>query len=263
MDLSLSPTPFADVNIVLHDFLVKIQSILGDQFVGLYLHGSLALGDFDPRTSDIDFIVLAREAIGENQFEALREMHTIFNQSNSPWSKKIEAAYIPLDALNHPSPSTTLYPQIEKETELLRSPLEIGWAFQRHTLREHGLIASGPAPRSLIDSVDQTEMHRAAAVILRGWEEQSLHDPSWIAWAHQRGSQVFIILTICRIRYSLATGDVASKPEAARWAKATLEPRWIPMIDRALPSPHDEHKNSDSNFKEMLAFLHDTLLQLE
>jgi Aminoglycoside adenylyltransferase, C-terminal domain/Nucleotidyltransferase domain len=263
MDDSLSPTPFVDVNIVLHDFLVKIQFVLRDQFVGFYLYGSLALGDFDPLTSDIDFIVLTREAIGENHLGALREMHTIFNQSNLPWSRKIEAAYIPLDALHQSISSTALYPQIEKETDLILSPLEIGWSFQRHTLREHGVTVAGPSPQSLIDPVDQTEMNKAAAVILRGWENQSLHDPSWIAWARQRGSQAFIILTICRIRYSLETGDVASKPEAARWAKATLEPRWIPLIDRALTSPHDEQENPDSDFDEILAFLHDTLVQLE
>jgi hypothetical protein len=134
--------------------------------LGLYLYGSLALGDFDPHASDIDFIVLTQGEIPEKQFVALREIHTIFNQSSSPWSGKIEAAYIPLDALKHPSSSTALYPQIEKETGFIRSALEIVWVFQRYTLREHGVIVAGPSPRDLIDPVNPMEMHKAAAVIL-------------------------------------------------------------------------------------------------
>ena len=54
----LHPTPYAGVNAVLHHFLASIQAIVGSHFRGMYLSGSLALGDFDPRSSDIDFIVV-------------------------------------------------------------------------------------------------------------------------------------------------------------------------------------------------------------
>jgi len=43
----LHPTPYADVNEVLHDFLVSIQALLGRRFLGMYVLGSLVLGDFD------------------------------------------------------------------------------------------------------------------------------------------------------------------------------------------------------------------------
>lgn len=32
--------------------------ILGNNLVGLYLHGSLALGGFNPRRSDVDYIAV-------------------------------------------------------------------------------------------------------------------------------------------------------------------------------------------------------------
>ena len=50
------PTPYQDVNIFLNLLLSNLKSILGDHFIGLYLGGSLALGDFNPHRSDIDFI---------------------------------------------------------------------------------------------------------------------------------------------------------------------------------------------------------------
>lgn len=47
MDTSpLHPTPYADVNAVLREFLSNIQAIVGDHFRAMYLDGYLALGDF-------------------------------------------------------------------------------------------------------------------------------------------------------------------------------------------------------------------------
>lgn len=260
MEKKLFPTPHADINTVLHEFEVDIQSILRDQFVGLYLCGSLALGDFDPHTSDIDFIVLTQKEISDHQFKALRELHARFNQNNSTWGKKIEAVYIPLDAL-HPHPSTSsLYPQIEKGTALARIPLEIGWAFQRYTLREYGIAVVGPSPHSLVDPVDQLELRQAAATIIRMWQEQAQHDPSWLKWARIISSQAFIVLTLCRIRYSLHTGSVTSKPAAVRWAQAVYGPRWNPLINRALAGIHNDQESSDNDLSEMMAFLNDSAL---
>jgi hypothetical protein len=173
-----SPTAYADVNSVLQEFVEDTQSILREQFVGLYLYGSLAIGDFDPETSDIDFLVLTQDEIPDDEVDALREMHTLFNKSGSTWSNRIEAAYIPLLALKEPAPSSAHYPQIERGTNLIRSPLEIGWAFQRHTLWKYGMTVSGPSIRSLVDPVEREEMRRAAVAIVGGWQEQSRQDPS-------------------------------------------------------------------------------------
>ena len=36
------PTPYPDVNVVLHALLSSVQTVLGNHFIGLYLYGSLA-----------------------------------------------------------------------------------------------------------------------------------------------------------------------------------------------------------------------------
>ena len=146
------PTPYADVNFVVLDFETRTRAILKDQFLGLYLYGSLALGDFDPYTSDIDWIVVTRGEISDDSFTALKAMHAAFDHSPSPWAGKIEAAYIPQDALNRPAATSVAYPQIEKGTGLLRAPLEIGWAFQRYSLRECGVVVAGPEPYTIMRS---------------------------------------------------------------------------------------------------------------
>jgi hypothetical protein len=48
-----------------------------------------------------------------------------------------------------------------------------------------------------------------------------------------RGYQSYIVLTMCRILYTLQHGAVVSKHAAADWAQASLGARWRPVIERA------------------------------
>jgi hypothetical protein len=43
-----------EVNSVLQKLLSGVRALLGDHFVGMYLDGSLAIGDFEPGKSDLD-----------------------------------------------------------------------------------------------------------------------------------------------------------------------------------------------------------------
>jgi Domain of unknown function (DUF4111)/Nucleotidyltransferase domain len=253
------PTPYREVNVVLLDLTTRIQAILGSQFVGLYLYGSLALGDFDPQTSDIDLIVVTQSELPVEIISELRAMHVKFDHSGSPWAGNVEAAYIPLSALKYPVSSAASYPQVEKGTELFLAPLEAGWAFQRHTLRERGVVVSGPSPVIFTDPVNLLEMKEAAAAILGKWQEQARQDPGWITWVRERGCQAFVILTICRLLHSLNTGSVASKPAAARWAYQALEPGRRSLIQRALASQHDDQEISDIELKDTVDFIDEAL----
>src|SRR5687768_72198 len=58
-------TPYTDVNEILHLLLVNVKEILKDQFLGMYLYGSLSSGDFNPETSDVDFLVVTKEVLSE------------------------------------------------------------------------------------------------------------------------------------------------------------------------------------------------------
>ena len=126
MPASQQPTPYPDVNAVLHTFTTQAQAILGVRFVGLYLSGSLAVGDFDPHSSDIDFVVVTDAPLRDDRVAALRGMHTHFAASDSPWAEKIEAVYIPQDALQHGAPPNARYPIFEKGETLALAPLEDG-----------------------------------------------------------------------------------------------------------------------------------------
>src|SRR5438477_10643633 len=89
------PTPYAGVDETLHTLLAPAQTFLGSHFVGMYLLGSLALGDFDPHTSDIDLVIVTDAPLPDELFVALQEMHARFAAGGSSWAERLEAVYIP------------------------------------------------------------------------------------------------------------------------------------------------------------------------
>lgn len=259
MTMRVQPTPYPEVNAVLDTFLASVQTILTDHFVGMYVYGSLALGDFDPRGSDIDFIVVTDGELADHPVAALRQMHARFSVSDSPWAEKIEAAYVPRAALHSDASTTARYPQIEKGRILELDPLESGWILQCHVLREHGIVVAGPDPRTLVAPIDRDAMRRVSAAYAVVWLDQAHHDPEWLAWLRCRDNQAFVVLTLCRMLYTLECGDVASKPAAARWARQTTGPRWDALIQRALAGQHGSGESTDRDISDTIALVEYTV----
>jgi predicted nucleotidyltransferase len=68
-------TLYDEVNKVLELFLANVKEVLQEQFLGMYLYGSLASGDFNIETSDIDFVVVTTTNISEGMYLKLSNMH--------------------------------------------------------------------------------------------------------------------------------------------------------------------------------------------
>src|SRR5687767_12994230 len=89
------PTPYQDVNVFLDLMLSNTQAILREQFIGLYLGGSLALGDFNPQRSDIDFVAVTVDELAPALIVALAEMHTRLWVTGTKWARKLDGSYVP------------------------------------------------------------------------------------------------------------------------------------------------------------------------
>lgn len=258
---SQQPTPYPDVNATVHEVLANLRVILGARLAGMYLSGSLALGDFRPHASDLDLVTSG--ALSEETVAALRELHQRFDHSASPWAARLDAVYIPQEVLRDSSPTAARYPTLEWPGLLALEPLEAGWPMQRHTLREYGVVVCGPDPRSLLDPVNPDDMRQASATIIEGWRAQAHEDPAWLAGLRERGNQAFIVLTLCRLLYTLKTGSVASKPSAARWAARTVASRWSGLISRATTDQQTNEEVSEDEVNETLTLVEYTYEQYQ
>ena len=55
-------------------FAEKTKTILGDNLVGVYLHGSAAMGCYHPEKSDLDFIVVVKHEMSKESKRAFMDM---------------------------------------------------------------------------------------------------------------------------------------------------------------------------------------------
>jgi hypothetical protein len=188
----LHPTPYPDVNAVLHLLLSSVQAIIGEHFIGLYLYGSLASGDFDPQRSDIDFVVVTADRLPEQMLPALEAMHARLAASGLKWAAKLEGSYIPQRALRRHDPTAAPCPQIN-EGSFYVARHGSDWMIQRHILREQGVVVAGPPLQPLIDPVSPNDIRRAVLEVLHEWwapalqaagradDPARLHDPEYQA----------------------------------------------------------------------------------
>lgn len=248
-------TPFSEVNVTLNHFSAWLNTLLGSHFIGMYVVGSLALGDFNPDTSDIDFIVVMDEPPDDELIDALWLMHADFDSSASPWIERIEAIYITPDAFDLNLPNGKSYPQVEKGVKLFTAPLEEGWVFQCYSLREYGIVVSGVDPHTLITPIDRKYIPPAVAAITGMWLDQAANDPRWIDWLREVPSQQFVILTVCRLLYSLVTGDVCSKLAAARWAISNLPQPWVDLVVSSLANSSSNGEISEGFVTNTISFI--------
>lgn len=234
---SQSPhTRYPEVNALLDCLLAMQREALGSQFVGLYLFGSLSWGDFDPTSSDVDFLSVTEGALDADAVSRLDRLHRELAASGSPWAAKLEGSYIPRGALWRYDPADAVHQTIGVDWPFGLARHRENWIVERHIVRERGRAIAGPPPKSLIDVVTPDQLREAVRAGLDTFWSQQLADPTWL---RPLNYQAFAILTMCRALYTLRTGDVASKPEAARWALRELPEPWAATVARALATRAD------------------------
>ena len=107
--VSADPT----VNAMVTALLSGVQAVLGPRLLGLYLDGSLALGDFDA-DSDIDFIAVLEGDVTVDEFAALQAMHHRLAALDSPWATELEGSYLSSAALRRHDPASPAFPNLER-----------------------------------------------------------------------------------------------------------------------------------------------------
>ena len=248
---SRRPTPYADLNAVLAELVERARTLLADNFVGAYLQGSFALGDFDTH-SDVDFMIVTHEDVPPDQVPDLQAMHDDLHALPSPWATRLEGSYAPKTILRRwsttprdppgePRPDTwadpgtsgmapRVYPFLflgNGERVLVRSEHD-NTQVVRWILREKGVAMAGPPARGLVDPVPGEALRKEVGAVLDRldlMDEPAISEQMWV--------QCFMALMVGRMLYALATGRIGSKKTAVTFAKQRLEPRFASLIERA------------------------------
>jgi hypothetical protein len=247
----IHPTPYGELNAVLAHLLAGAQARLGDNFVGLYLQGSFAVGDFTP-WSDCDFIVVTRRDVTLDELPALQALHKEIHRLPAPyWRNGLEGSYAPASILRRwttqprdppgeprapdwADPGTSgspprAYPfwYLDHGSDTLVRSEHDNSRVVRWCLREKGVVLAGPVPKALVDPVAPDELRAEVRETLDRVIALGLEPMHLTAW------QAFWVGLCCRILHTLVTGEVTSKKAAMTWAEGVLDPAWRDLIARA------------------------------
>jgi hypothetical protein len=219
--------PFADpaVGALLADLTARVRACLGDGLAGLYLWGSYAVGDFDPRISDLDLAAALAGDIDERGYSALDSMHERFAGDYPTWAGRVEVRYASIATLNSPADGGEIL-SISPGEPFNRRRSDDRWLVDWYVVRGRGIALHGPPPAELIAPVAPDRFVaavRANVASLGGWDDQ----------LSTRKRQAYAILLMCRALYASRHADQLSKPGAGRWAQREL-PGWADLIARAI-----------------------------
>ena len=84
---------------VLDALVARINGVLGDDLVAVWLYGSSVTGDFKAGVSDIDLIALTAADIDPTDLAGLERMHDDLVARHAEWSDRIEVVYLALATL--------------------------------------------------------------------------------------------------------------------------------------------------------------------
>jgi Domain of unknown function (DUF4111)/Adenylate cyclase NT domain len=238
------------INELLQEFTLQIQTILEHTLVGIYVGGSLATHSFQHDTSDIDCYIITAASLSEDTVCKIEEMHKQFYSRKRQYVKKIEASYIPQQDLLDFDPNGKR--PYFNEGCFYWGQYGHNFLIELHVLREKGITILGPDIKTLVKVILAQDLMLAIQKNLHEYWELTVND---VAKLRRNEDQTFAILTMCRTLYSLETGDITSKAEAAQWAIQNFDLQWKDLIEQAFTWKPGQRINQLEKTQRFIRFI--------
>jgi hypothetical protein len=229
-EINTNPTPYPEANEAVYVACAWLAAELGARLVGVYIAGSLALGDFDPIASDVDIVAVTTDDLDEADLACLAPLRAHLATHGGAWGRRVEMAIIARAAIYHWEPGQRVFFFTDHAApDLVSAGPE--WTIIGAILCTHGLTVSGPPPTTLIHDITDDEIIAAARATLRQtWTDFATNQPQY---ANTHLFQVFVVETMCRALMTIAGEGLPSKPVAIAWGAENLPQEWRALIAQA------------------------------
>lgn len=226
--MNTRPTPYPELNQVLVELVKSIREVLVDNFIGFYLQGSFAAGDFDEH-SDCDFVVAIRDELTDPQVAALQAMHARIFDIDPGWPQHLEGSYFPADILRDYKRSGEKLWYLDNGHRQMERSDHCNTILVHWVVRESGVTLTGPPPDTLVNPIPVEALRQDIYHTIIHWGNHILQNPDQY---NNRFYQTFLVLSYCRMLHDLINGYPGSKRAGAEWAKRHFDARWHGLINR-------------------------------
>lgn len=218
----------------MNDLTSGLLTILGSRLIGVYLGGSLALGDFADSTDNLDFLVVTDGPLSPEDLVGMSQLHRELRDRH-PYASRLEGDYASLEVIV-PTGTACPVPGCERGVFLPRVGEVVLTSLTLETLRQRGIIVYGAHPREVLPPISPAEIRQAAADLLTELPRAGATPAETAA----------LLLNRLRSAQSLETGELSTKSGAVEWALSRLDPSWHGTIKAAVAmrlgeaTPEDE-----------------------
>lgn len=216
---------------LLRRFTDMSRALLGENLVGVYLHGSAAMGCFNPKKSDVDLILVVRESVPDTVKLAFMRQVVAMNEEAPP--KGLELSVVKqedCDPFQYPTP----YELHFSATHLARFRQDPGDYVARMRGRDKDLAAHF----TVLRHCGVVLYGEAVGTVFGEVPKADYIDSLWYdienAAADIGEHPVYMTLNLCRVLAYLREGQVLSKKAGGEWGLHTLPKRYHPLIREAL-----------------------------
>ena len=216
---------------VIDQFTQKSMEILGENLVGVYLHGSAVMGCFQPKKSDLDFIVVVKDAVADVNKKAFLEMVTKLNAQGP--AKGIEMSIVKREAC-----APFLYPtpfELHFSVGCLNWYLEDPEGFiQKMNGTDKDLAAHFTVIRARGKCLYGASIEEVFGQVPR----EAYVDSIWYdvegALEEIAENTTYLTLNLARVLVYLREDQVLSKQEGGEWGLRNLPEKYHELLREAL-----------------------------
>ena len=223
-------------------FTTESKQILGDNLVGVYLHGSAVMGCFNPDKSDVDLLVVVNEEPTDTVKRAFLDMVVSLNE-NGP-AKGIEMSVVRRGVCKpfvYPTPFELHFSKMH--LDWYRSNPEDYIAKMKGTDRDLAAHITVIRARGVClcgESIDE---------VFGEVPKQDYIDSLWHDIADAEGDiaedTMYLTLNLARVLAFLQDGSVLSKKEGGEWGLKNLPEKYHGLLREALSEYRGETPGYD------------------
>lgn len=220
---------------VYEDLLLRFtemsRATLGDNLIGIYLHGSAAMGCFNPQKSDLDLILVVEKEIPDAT--KLEFMWNVVELNKEAPAKGIELSIVKnvyCDPFVYPTPfelhfsCTHLNWFREKPEDYVEKMKGTDKDLAAHftIIRKYGIVLYGAGIEEVFGEVPQKDYIDSIWFDVENACEDIVENP------------LYVTLNLCRTLAYLQEGLVLSKQAGGEWAMRILPEKFVGLIEAAL-----------------------------